>query len=129
MLIFNFGIFLLNNTYHVYNCMLTEIFLKIYLFSIIKLLRITNVNVFWFICIKNLLSQCGGIEANLGPRFSSSTFCHWNLNSHAAHDYIKILLFQAYISQHNYDIICLLGTFLNSFIQSDDKRIKKMDII
>ena len=71
MLIFNFGIFLLNNTYHVYNRMLTEIFLKLYLFSIIKLLRITNVNVFWFICIANLLSQFGGIEANLGPRFSS----------------------------------------------------------
>ena len=104
--------------------MLTENLLKLYLSSIIKLLRITKVNTFLFLCITSLLSQCDGIETNLGPRFSSWTFCHWNLNSLTAHDYIKILLLQAYISQHNYDIICLLITFLDSSIQSDDKRIK-----
>ena len=71
MLIFNFGKFLLNNTYHVYNCMLTEKLLKLYLSSIIKLLRITKVNIFLFLCITSLLSQCDGIETNLGPRFSS----------------------------------------------------------
>ena len=48
----------------------------------------------------------------------------WNLNSLTARDYIKIFLLQACISQHNYDIICLLITFLDSSIQSDDKRIK-----
>ena len=77
-----------------------------------------------FLCITNLLSQCGDIETNPGPRFSSLTFRHWNLNSLTAHDSIKVPLHQAYITQHNYDIICLSETFLNSSIQSDDNRIK-----
>ena len=98
MLIFNFGRLLLNNAYHAYNCMLTEKFLKPYLYSIIKLPKITKV-FFFFLCTTNLLSQCGDIAANPGPRFSSLTFCHWNLNG-------------------------LSETFLNSSIQSDDNRIK-----
>ena len=77
-----------------------------------------------FLCITNLLSQCGDIEINPGPRFSSLTFCHWNLNGLTAHDSIKISLLQAYITQHNYDIICLSETFLNSSIHRDDNRIK-----
>ena len=120
MLIFNFGRFLLNNAYHAYNCMLTEM---PYLFSIIKLPKITKVIVLLFLCITNLLSQCGDIETNPGPRFSSLTFCHWNLNGLTAHDSIKISLLQAFITQHNYDIICLSET-LNSSIHSDDNRIK-----
>ena len=32
----------------------------------------------------------------------------------------KILLLQAYLTQHNYDIICLTEAFPNSFIESDD---------
>ena len=31
---------------------------------------------------------------------------------------------QAYVTQHNCDIICLSETFLNSSIQNDDDRIK-----
>ena len=76
-----------------------------------------------FLRITNLLSICGDIDANPGPRFSSLTFCHWDLNSIATHDSIKISLLQAYITQHNDDIICLSGTFLNSSIQSHDNRI------
>ena len=124
MLTFNFGRFLLNNAYYAYNCMLTEKFLKPYLYSIIQLPKITKVIVFLFLCITNLLSQCGDIETNPGPRFLSLNFCHWNLNGLTAQDSIKILLLQAYIKQHNYDIICLSETFLNSSIQSDDNRIK-----
>ena len=47
-LIFYFGRFLLNNAYHVYNFMLTGKLLKPYLYSIIKLPRITKVIVFCF---------------------------------------------------------------------------------
>ena len=130
MLMFYFGRFLLNNAYHGYNCMLTEKLLKPYLYSIIKLPRITKVIVFLFLCITNLLSQCGDIETNPGPRFSSLTFYHCNLNGLTAHDIIKISLLQAYITQHSYDIICLSEIFLNSSIHSDDNRIKlDMDII
>ena len=71
--------------------------------------------------IQNFLSCCGDIEEN--PKYSSLTFCHWNLNGFTAHDSTKISLLQAYITQHNYDIICLTETFLNSSIPSDDNRI------
>ena len=124
MLTFNFSRFLLSNAYHAYNCMLTEKMLKPYLYSIITLSKITKIIDFLFLCITNLISQCGDIETNSGSRFSSLTFCHWNLNGLTAHDSIKISLLQAYITQHNYDIICLSETFLNSSIQSDDNRIK-----
>ena len=79
-------------------------------------------NIFLFICIVNLLCRCN-IETNLGLKYSSSTFYHWNLNGLTAHDSIKISLFQAYILQHNYDIICLSEAFLNSSIESNDNSI------
>ena len=79
---------------------------------------------FLFFFIQNLLSCCGDIEENPGPKYSSLTFCHWNLNGLTAHDSTKISLLQAYITQHNDDIICLTEIFLNSSILSDDNRIK-----
>ena len=56
-------------------------------------------------------------------KYSSLTFCHWNLNGLTAHDSIEILLLQAYVTLHNYDIICLSETFLNSSIDSSDTSI------
>ena len=91
----------------------------------LRFLKIADIIVFlFFFFIKNLLSCCGDIEENSGPKYSSLTFCHWNLNGITAHDSTKISLLQAYITQHNYDIICLTETFLNSSILSDDNRIK-----
>ena len=46
-----------------------------------------------------LLLLSGDIETNLGPYpgyFSSFSFCHWNLNSSAAHNFMKMSLLQAY---------------------------------
>ena len=81
-------------------------------------------NLFLFICIINLLCRCGDIKTNLHPKYSSLTFCHWNLNDLIGHDSIKISLLQAYILQHNYDIICPLSErFLNSSNGSNDNRI------
>ena len=80
--------------------------------------------IFLSLCISNLLMQCGDIEVNPGPKYSSLTFCHWNLNGLTAHDNIKISLLQAYVTQYNCDIICISETFLNSSIQNDDDRIK-----
>ena len=124
MLSLNFGKFILNNAYHAYDCMLTEKLLKPYMCWIIKLPKIIKVVILLFLSIANLLSVFSFIETNPGPRFSSLTFCQWNLNGLTAHDSIKILLLQEYVTQHNYDIICLMETFLNSSIQSDDNRIK-----
>ena len=70
-----------------------------------------------------LLSQHGDIEKNPGPRLESSqylTFCHWNLNSLTSHDSVKVSLLQAYNSIHNYDLICLSETYLDSSASLDD---------
>ena len=89
-----------------------------------RFLKIADITVFLLFFIqKNLLSCCGDIEENPRPKYSSLTFCHWNLNGLTAHDSTIISSLQAYITQHNYDIICLTETFLNSSILSGDNRI------
>ena len=85
-------------------------------------LKIADSTVLLLFFIQNLLSCCGDIEENLGLKYSSLTFCHWNLNCLTAHDFTKISLLQVNITQHNHDIICLTETFLNSIL-SDDNRI------
>ena len=66
----------------------------------------------------------GDVEQNPGPKYSSLKFCHWNLNGLMAHDSTKASLLQAYVIQHNIDIICLSETFLTSDTQDDDEKIK-----
>ena len=89
----------------------------------LRFLKIADITVFSLFSIQNLLSCCGDIEDNPGPKYSSLTFCHWNLNGLTAYDSTKISLLQVDITRHNYDIISLTETFLNSSIQSDDNRI------
>ena len=76
-----------------------------------RFLKIADITVFLLFFIQNLLSCCGDIEENPGPKYSSLTFCHWNLNGLTAYDSTKISLLQAYISHRNYDIICPTETF------------------
>ena len=90
----------------------------------LRFLKIADITVFLLSFIQNLLSCCGDIEENPRPKYSSLTFCHWNLNGLTAHDSTKISRLQAFITQRNYDIICLTETFLNSSIPSDDTKIK-----
>ena len=47
-----------------------------------------------------------------------------NSNGLMAHDSTKVSLLQAYVIQHNIDIICLSETFLTSDTQDDDEKIK-----
>ena len=63
------------------------------------------------------MGQHGDIEINPGtkkkqPKYFS--FCHWNVNSLLAHD--KISLLTAYNTIHQYDVICVSETFLNSSV-------------
>ena len=54
-----------------------------------------------------LLLLSGDIETNPGPDpgYSNSfSFCHWNLNSIAAHNFIKMSLLQAYNAINRFDI-------------------------
>ena len=111
------------NVQYVLDRVLTKKSAKSYLCSITKLSKVMKTTIFLSLCISNLLMQCGDIETNPGPKYSSLTFCHWNLNGLTAHDNIKISLLQAYVTQYNCDIICLSETFLNSSIQNDDYRI------
>ena len=70
---------------------------------------------------KLLLILCGDVEVNPGPgQWTSLSFCHWNLNSISAHDFVKVSLLEAYNAIHKFDRICLSETFLNSFLQNDD---------
>ena len=61
---------------------------------------------FWYTASILLLS--GDIETNPGP-FSSNleslNICHWNLNSVATENFIKIPLLEAYITVNKFDII------------------------
>ena len=78
----------------------------------------TKITIFLLFCLRNLLFRCGDIEENPGPKYSSLTFCHCNLNDLTARNSIKMSLLQAYTTRHNYDIIYLSETFLNSSIET-----------
>ena len=71
-----------------------------------------------------LLLRSGDVETNLGPKKPSVIkFCHWNLNGLAAHDFLKVSLIEAFITTHNFDIICLSETFLDSTVSQHDEDI------
>ena len=89
-----------NHLYQVSSCLIKVIPTYFHL----CFLKIADITVFLLLFIQNLLSCCGDIEENPGPKYSSSTFCHWNLNRLTAHDSTKISLLEAYITQPNYDI-------------------------
>ena len=64
------------------------------------------------------------IEENLGPKRNSNQsffICHWNLNSNNAHNYLKISLLRAYISLHNFHVVRISETYLDSTTAIDDK--------
>ena len=71
-----------------------------------------------------LLLRLGDVETNPGPNESSIIkFCHWNLNSLAAHDFLKFSLIEAFITTQNFDMICLLETCLDSTVSQHDENI------
>ena len=51
---------------------------------------------------------------------------HWNLNSISAHNFIKIFLLTANVLVHNFDIICLSETYLNSTLTRNMNRWQKL---
>ena len=78
---------------------------------------ITYLHYLWYHKQRQILSN--DIQINPGPKLGSSqnfTVCHWNLNSIAAHNFLKINLLQVYLTVHKTDIICLSETYLDSSI-------------
>ena len=82
-------------------------------------------NFFYSFFSENLLLLHGDIEANPGPnkKYKSFTCCHWNVNSLAANNMLKLSSIAAYNSIHKYDFICISETYLDSSVQSDDRDI------
>ena len=79
-----------------------------------------NFCVILYICY--ILLTHGDIEVNPGPKKNCSTnfsFCHWNLNSLSAHNYVKLSSLQAYNSVYKHDVICLSETYLDNSVLSD----------
>ena len=105
---------------------ITIIFRKVRLQLITLLYSVMIVNVIlWYLF--RLLELSGDIEFNPGPKPDSSqsfSICHWNLNSMSAHNYSKISLLTAYISIHDFDIICLSETYLTSSTDINDGNLK-----
>ena len=77
----------------------------------------------WVCSVLTSLSR--DTEKNRGYPSSCDKFpiCHWNLNSISAHNVMKISLLSAYISNHNFDILCLPETYLDSSISSNDNNL------
>ena len=68
-----------------------------------------------------LLLKHGDVEINPGPKKKETRFfscLHWNINSILAHN--KLTLLQAYNTIHQYDILCISETYLDSSISNDD---------
>ena len=73
-----------------------------------------------------LLLLSGDIETNPGPDpgyLNSFSFCHWNLNSITAHNFLKMSLLQAYNAINRFDIICLSETYLDNSYHTDDDQL------
>ena len=92
-------------------------------FSVLSFLTIpVNVSIAtWVYSI--LMSLSGDVQRNSDPKNKSDvnfSICHWNLNSIAAHNYVKNYLLQAYIEVFKFDIICIFETYIDISIISDD---------
>ena len=64
-----------------------------------------------------LIRQSDNIEMNPGPKLNpchSFSICHWNLNSLAAHNYLKVSPLRAYVAIKKFDVVCLSETYLDS---------------
>ena len=69
-----------------------------------------------------LILLSADVELNPGSKRASTcniSIYHWNLNSIAAHNYIKLFLLKAYIAIHKFDIIFLSDTYLDSSTTSN----------
>ena len=74
-----------------------------------------------------IISLNGDIEENPGSKRNSNqlfSICHWKFNSITAHNYLKISLLRAYISLHNFDVVCISETYLASATALDDENLE-----
>ena len=84
-----------------------------------------------FTLLTIFLLLCGDVELNPGPTKKSNSYfnfsiCHWNLNSFSltSHNCEKANLLEAYNAVNKFDIICLLESFLDSSILTENNNLK-----
>ena len=66
------------------------------------------------------LKNGSDMHPNPGPCHRKAfKLCHWNLNSIAVNDFIKIPLIETYNFVYNYDIIALSETYLDSSVTNE----------
>ena len=73
-----------------------------------------------------IILLCGDVELNPGPKPNANKcffICHWNLNSITSHSLLKVSLLLAYNAVHNFHIICISESYLNSRIFSNDDKL------
>ena len=64
---------------------------------------------------------CGDVELNIGPKKGTpATVCQSVINSITAHNFAKVNVLQAYNAIHDFDMICLSESYLDSFVSSDN---------
>ena len=76
-----------------------------------------------YIFLSIVLLRCGDIESIPGPRLNPNqglSVCFWNLNSLSVNNFAKKDLLVAFNSIHNFDIICLAETYLDSSYPPED---------
>ena len=81
---------------------------------------LTFVHHIWLYLI--IPNRSGDIEKNPGPEPNSCR--HLNLNSILVHNFLILFHLRAYITVHNFDVICLLETCLYSSILHDDDNLQ-----
>ena len=86
---------------------------------------------FYFLCCTTLtLFICGHVELNPRPqntKYYTFSLCHWNFNSLPAHDFLKLSLIEAYNTHHNFDMIRLSETYLDSSYADDHIQLNLKD--
>ena len=79
---------------------------------------------FLYVCIVLILFVCGDVELNHGSKNRNSCYnfsiCYWNLNGIRAHNFAKVNLLQACNAIHDFDMICLSESSLDSTLSSDN---------
>ena len=81
---------------------------------------------FYLLFSELILIRSYDIETNPGPsetKEKSLSVCHWNLNSLWVNNFEKISLISAFLNTHQFDILCLSETFLDSSIADNDPRL------
>ena len=78
-----------------------------------------------------MLLVCGDVELNLDPKNRNPCYnfsiCHWDLKSITAHNFAKVNLLQAFIAIHDFHMICLSESYLDSSASSDSDNLYTSD--